>query len=275
MYSLALKLRPKDFSLARFKEKYNELKMRSFVPKFSFSVNYKDFVIKTASTLEEIKEVHRLRREVFTADYGIDDHDFGIDFSRYDMLADHVILVDQKHKRIMATYRLISSLVSREFYSQTEYEMDSLLMNRENKVELSRACVHPEYRTGTAIAMIWRGLGEYVKLTESRYLFGLSSKPCLDQKIALRIADSVSAENVGNEFDISVKCKFKISSRAAPVTCNSSELELPSLLQTYLNAGAKIYGELAYDASFKSVDFFTLLDVQKMEARYFDRYFKG
>ncbi len=275
MYSLALKLRPKDFSLARFKEKYNELKMRSFVPKFSFSINYKDFVIKTADTFEEVKEVHRLRRDLFLSDYQIDDHNFGIDFSRYDMLADHVILVDQKHNRIMATYRLISSLVSREFYSQTEYEMDSLLMNRENKVELSRACVHPDYRTGAAIAMIWRGLGEYVKLTESRYLFGLSSKPCLDSKNALRLADNVSSEHMGDEFDIFVKRKFKVSARPAALICDSSDLELPSLLQTYLNAGAKIYGEPAYDASFKSVDFFTLLDVQKMENRYFERYFKG
>ena len=275
MYSLAKKLRPTKLSLTRFKEKLNELKMRAFVPKISFSIQYKNYLIKTADTFEEIKEMHLLRKEVFAKDYGILDRDFGVDFSREDLIADHVILIHQPTNQIIATYRMISSTFSREFYSQSEYEIDSLVNSRESKVELSRACVHPDFRNGAAITLIWRGLAKYVKESGARYLFGISSMPCPDPRLGALVNSQVSPDSRGNQFEINVKNKFKVPIFQGGFVCVAEDLSLPSLLQAYLSAGAKIYGEPAYDKDFNSIDFFTLLDTQHMNPRHHERYFES
>ncbi|NLP03545.1 MAG: GNAT family N-acetyltransferase [Fibrobacter sp.] len=75
----------------------------------------------------------------------------------------------------MGTYRLISSLFHKKFYSSTEFNLDDIINLPGTKLELGRACVHRDFRTGTPIALLWRGITDYIRETGTKYLFGCSS----------------------------------------------------------------------------------------------------
>jgi putative hemolysin len=53
---------------------------------------------------------------------------------------------------------------------------------------------------------------------------------------------------------------------------NQLNVEPPPLLKGYIRLGAKICGEPAYDARFRTADFLTLLDCQAMSSSYAKRF---
>jgi len=81
---------------------------------------------------------------------------------------------------LLGTYRVLSSRHVRAFYSQSEFKMRGLLNLPGSKLELGRACVHPEHRNGVTITLLWRGISEYLKASRADYLFGCSSIKCTD-----------------------------------------------------------------------------------------------
>jgi hypothetical protein len=47
-------------------------------------------------------------------------------------------------------------------------------------VELGRSCVHPDYRNGAAIRLLWAGIGRFLAQHPDRYLIGCASVPATD-----------------------------------------------------------------------------------------------
>ena len=50
--------------------------------------------------------------------------------------------------------------------------------------------------------------------------------------------------------------------------------QIPSLLRSYISAGAKVYGAPARDLEFQCIDFFTILNLEELNSSYEKRYFK-
>ena len=51
------------------------------------------------------------------------------------------------------------------------------------------------------------------------------------------------------------------------------DLKLPKLFDTYLRIGAKVCGEPVIDRQFKTIDFFVIVDVKNIPAKYFAMFF--
>ena len=139
-------------SLLQFKHKMTGLKLKKFQPKLQFVFDFRNYRVKTAHTTQELKEVLRLRYKVFKSE---DVNDVAYDFDRYDLLGDHILLIDKTENKIIGTYRLLSSQFTNEFYSENEFELTELLEQDKNFLELGRACIHPDHRNGITINLIW------------------------------------------------------------------------------------------------------------------------
>ena len=146
------------------------------------------------------------------------------------------------------------------------------------KIELSRACVASEYRSGIILHLLWRGLAEYVKLTDARYIFGLSSITHFDIRHLQSIYRFLLAKNSWVE-------KSKIQPRDNYAVLNLSGFDfqdvgdkdafpadVPPLLESYLRAGAKVYGGPAWDQEFNCIDLFTIIDLRSTAKKYFKKY---
>ncbi|MDA2918691.1 GNAT family N-acetyltransferase [Desulfobacterota bacterium AH_259_B03_O07] len=256
-------------------------KLRQFKPKVLVFYENRKFIIKSAENAYELEQALNLRYEVFYKEVLNKRAILQIDIDSFDLICDHLIIIDKKSEKVIGTYRFISSTYSEVFYSETEFSIDNLKRATGNKLELGRACVHKDYRTGIGIALLWKGLSEYMKKVDAQYLFGCSSvnttntfeigllykylKELYFSPEELRVYPN--EKNKIRQFDLYLNAIGDISSQIERI-----EELIPALLRGYLKAGSKVCGEPALDWKFGCADFFTILDLERMNKLHEKKY---
>lgn len=257
-------------SLESFKPHHVE-KIHVKVP---LSIDSSRFLVKTVDLKSEFDEVVRLRYEVFFEE-GLDQKNpTAVDIDDFDGICDHLIVQEKTSQAIVGTYRLNSSLFSSRFYSQQEFHMDAFLALPGIKLELGRACIKKEFRNGITIALLWKGIAEYISKTKARWLFGCGSVNTTSPLQIQRIQNFLRKEgHVFEDVPISVTDPFSIWPEANFEDLSGGESEgLPSLMKAYLKAGSRLVEEPAFDKDFQCFDFLTILNTEKMRGAYERRY---
>jgi putative hemolysin len=229
----------------------------SFEPHVRLQLFQGRYSVKTVDHPHELEQALRLRHEVFCAEYGLGRQESGLDLDEFDSICDHLVIRDERSSQIVGTYRLISSLYSSSFYSETEFDLSGFLSLPGHKLELGRACVHPSFRGGIALHLLWRGLAEYIRITGSKYVFGCSSVKATTPSAADRLRGLLErAGHVCSSHGIRPLPSYQLPHEENGGVEVSGELEVPPLLMSYLKAGAKVCGEPALDREFACLDFF-------------------
>lgn len=237
---------------------------KDFKPKIVVRVETENFILKTAETLYEIRQVLKLRHDIFLTELQGKVHHTNLDFDELDQICDHLIIIDKKTFNVVGTYRLISSLYSDKFYSEGEFYIDEFLNQPGVKLELGRACIHKDFRTGSTISLLWKGIVEYIKKTDAKYLFGCASVQTVDPFIAGTILEYLQRENLSSgEYSVKPTEYYQIPLPRPEITSSVDEL-IPALVHSYVKAGAKFYGVPAYDRDFNCFDFFMILKIEEM-----------
>lgn len=266
----------KNFTIHQLQSRLLDLKLKAFEPKIHFAMDFDSYTVKTAETPKELRSVLELRNRVFWQERLGSPAKNTADFDRFDLLADHILLIEKTSGEVIGTYRLISSLFSKEFYTQTEFELDQFLQSPQVKLELSRACIHENFRSGSTISLVWKGLARYIQLSQSEFLFGCSSVDTTHAYIANALVEKLRPEFGSEEFSIRPKIEFQFGKMARPPKLafveNCDEL-IPPLLGSYLKAGAKLHGQPALDRVMQTTDFLTILKVSTMNEKYKRRFF--
>ncbi|NLD92227.1 MAG: GNAT family N-acetyltransferase [Fibrobacter sp.] len=262
---------------AILKTKY--LPVKKFSPKVKLFIERDRFIIKTAENHDELVNVLRLRYEVFYRELLEKRRIYGFDIDRFDFKCDHLIIIDKKSGQFIGTYRLVSSLFAKKFYSETEFDISNILALPGVKLELGRACVHKDYRTGSSIALLWRGITEYMKLTDTQYLFGCSSVKVTDlHEIAsmyqVLARDFMAPSNlfVYPKRRFTIKNFKELNARVSDDDMLSVVEKIPPLIKSYLNMGAHICGEPALDKKFRCADFLTLFNTDTSAEKIHKKY---
>jgi len=287
----AIKLVPKRVKIAagalKNISKTLRFRIRTYQPHVKLHEENSRFVIKTVENGSELMDVLRLRYNVFYSEYvgaKVDEEHRGIDVDKFDTLFDHLAIIDKKADKIVGTYRMNCTKFNDKFYSGKEFKMQSIEELKGDKIELGRACVHPEYRNGTTIAALWKGLGGYMSATGSRYMFGCSSIHTDDTFQIALIHHYLSEYRLKRHRDVRPKKKFKdqklvkmlkktSDARFAPFREAAPSL-IPPLLHSYLKAGGSVCGSPAYDKAFKCYDYLTLIDRATMEPSFIRKFLK-
>ena len=141
--------------------------------------------LSLASTPEEVREVQRLRYKVFIEAMNLSAlaNPEGLDKDEFDDYCDHLIVRDSKTLSVVGTYRVLSPHGARrmgKFYSEQEFDLSRLDNIRGVIAEAGRACIHPDYRSGGVIMMLWAGLAAYMRKERCEYLMGCASVSLAD-----------------------------------------------------------------------------------------------
>lgn len=221
----------------------------------------------------DILAAQRLRYRVFTEEYGATFDGFdGIDRDRYDRHCRHVVVKDRLTGQVIAYTRILTGERARKtggWYSAGEFEMDMVDALPGRVLEIGRTCVHPEYRSGAAIGVLWAQLARILLQEGHRYLIGCASIALSEPGAGAMLAD-LSGRVVD---DVHYRVTPRLSLPAQPLV-DSDHTKLPPLLRTYLSMGAKVCGAPCWDPDFNCADVFILVDVQAIPARYV-RHFMG
>lgn len=242
-------------------------------PNYDILLETKAYTLKTANDKEELLQAFKLRQRSFL-EHQLDGEEF--EFDEYDSVCDHLIIKSNETQEIVGCYRILCSLHTSKFYSQEEFALDNFLKLPGVKLELGRACIDPSHRNGSVIDLLWRGISNYAQLSNAKYLFGCSSVKTVKLTVAYGIMKYLRDGGFYEEcFNIKSVGEYRMDFSGYG-TENESEIKemIPSLLRSYLMAGAKVHGMPAVDREFGCVDYLTILDLDLVTALFKRRYFK-
>lgn len=153
-----------------------------------FEIRNGNHLVRLARDWREVEAALALRYKIFyeemqacpTAEMAMRKQDF----DRYDEVADHLLVLDEKigdgPEAVVGTYRLIKrDAVARcgAFYSAAEYDLGILTSIPDEILELGRSCVDFEYRNRRVINLLWQGIAHYCINYDIRLMFGCASLP--------------------------------------------------------------------------------------------------
>lgn len=257
-------------------------------PNYYFEIEKSNFVIKVASTVEELRQAQRLRHRVFSAVASGFTGD--IDIDDYDQSADHLIVVDKATLNVVGTYRFLLNDKVNKHYSEREFDLTEFLKLPGRKMELGRASVDPSARAGVIITLLWRGIAEYLKISQSEYLFGCSSMWNITTQDMIDLCQAFKAMNLISNVDVlplashwplgfsshthelynsDNKDQKPISDLKAQILFDQY---VPTLVKTYIHVGAKFTAPPAYDPKLKTYEFFGFVETKNIDPAFRKKY---
>ncbi len=227
------------------------------------------YATRLARSAEEIRLAQKLRFEVFNLELNeglVESYLTGLDEDPFDEVCDHLIVEHLSSRQVVGTYRLqtgMNAAAYRGYYSAQEFEFKPFELLRGQIVELGRACVECQHRNLVVLGLLWKGIAEYARKHQARYLLGCSSITSQDPTVgAAAYADLCRRHLAPIEHRTTPLPEFE-----CPLEQLAAEApKIPKLLRAYLTIGAKICGPPALDPQFKTIDFLTLVDLKTLPA---------
>lgn len=229
------------------------------------------YSVKIATSRQEIEKALRLRFDVFNIELGegLDEsYQTQMDEDEFDAQCHHLIVIENHSNEVIGTYRMQDNLMAAAgngFYTQNEFDIHALpeeVLN--NVVELGRACIHRDHRSGRVLYLLWRGLAKYLELSGKRYLFGCCSITSQNPAEGKAVYDFLQATNhLHPTYRVNVRPEYECLSLADQFEF-TNQVNIPQLFRLYLDVGTLVCSKPAIDRTFKTIDFLILLDVHAL-----------
>lgn len=233
----------------------------------------KKFIIKIASTNEELKELYHTRYKEMLCFYNSDlSENSGSDYSIYDEIAKNVIAIDTNTNKIVGSYRIVTTsdlnntFGINSFVCENEYDISKLKQNNNQIMELSRAFINQEYRNGSLLLLLWQFVFNYALENKMKYIIGDASFKSLDP---LDFKEELSYLYYNYPIDDNLEIKSKMPNstmnfmKEEEIDVLKVKQSLPPLIKAYIKFGCCISKEYFIDEPFGSVDVFILVDTDK------------
>jgi putative hemolysin len=225
------------------------------------------YTTRIARTGDEIRAAQALRFEVFNLELNEGLHESyatGLDEDPFDAFCDHLIVEHLPSSQVVGTYRMqtgLSAAAHLDYYSAREFEFDIFERLRRQIVELGRACVQRQHRNLIVLGLLWKGVADYAREKQARYLLGCSSITSQDPAVgASAYADLCRHHLVSHEYRTRPRPEYECCLEALA----ADPAKIPKLLRAYLTMGARICGPPALDREFRTIDFLTMLDLSAL-----------
>ena len=235
-----------------------------------------NLAVTLAQSVREVRDAQRLRYRIFADECGAQrpHRSSGLDEDEFDSYCDHLIVRDTDRDEVVGTYRILTSWKAIEvgqFYSETEFDLTMLKPLVPRLVEVGRFCIHPDYRQGGVLTLLWAGLAQYMMTGRYEYVMGCAS-------ISLEDGGSLATETY---LGLRNTCLSPDGWRVAPhrrYPIDGCHLVghpiLSPLVKGYVRLGAYICGELGWDPQLNTANLFMLLPLSRLNPRY-ARHFLG
>ncbi|NEX18854.1 GNAT family N-acetyltransferase [Thiorhodococcus mannitoliphagus] len=226
--------------------------------------------VEIATSAQEVREAQRLRYRVFGLEMGAKlEGAEGLDSDELDDHCHHLLVRESKSGQVVGCTRILtddSAARLGRFYSEGEFELAAIKQLPGRRLEVGRTCIAPEFRSGSAIAVLWSGLAGFVQIHGFDYLFGCASVPLGEQDLqAAAIMNRLRRQAMAPQ-------SLRVTPRAPLLTAQLSgdvlDAPLPPLVRAYVRLGAKACGEPCRDPDFGVADVLMLLDVDALSPAY-------
>jgi putative hemolysin len=163
-----------------------------------------------------------------------------------------------------------------QFYSIDEYDIAPLLAVRGEILELGRSCISAEYRTRSAMQLMWRGIADYVMFYEIAVMFGCASFPGTDPaEHALPLSYLYYNHLAPPELRPLALPSRHVDMRMmepAAIDGRAALNALPPLIKGYLRLGGFVGDGAVIDQQFNTTDVSIVVKTDWVSSRYYRHY---
>jgi len=235
------------------------------------------YITGIAGTRRCVEEALRLRFKVFNIELGegLDSsRETGLDEDEFDDQMTHLVLFHKRSGELVGTYRMqtvTQAMAAGGIYSAREYDLEQLEPYFDKLVELGRACLAVEHRKLAAIINLWLGIGGFMNLHNSRYLFGCCSLTSANPDDGWRALKTIRRKGyLHPELLLPAKEAYSCGPASRENDPELSAIPLPKLFRAYIRIGSEVISEPAIDREFGTVDFLVLLDGYRVKKKTLD-----
>lgn len=236
--------------------------------------------VRLARTEQDMLAAQRLRYDVFVTELNgtgaLVDHERRLEKDEFDPVFDHLLLVDTRRDMtsldyVVGVYRMLTGQKATElgrYYSETEYDLTALYKSKRSTLELGRSCLHPDYRGGTAMYLLWQGLAQYVVERDLELLFGVASfhgtDPArLTQPLSFLYHSYLAPENLRVRAQADHYQPMDLLP-ADQVDRRKAMQNIPALIKAYLRLGGRVGDGAFVDHAFNTTDVFLIMDTTRL-----------
>ena len=247
------------------------------------------FEVRLAQNEGEIRSAQRLRYQVFYEEMGAIPNPGRAmerrDSDCYDHVSDHLLVIDKKSKdgwgdpQIVGAYRLTrrgALAENQKFYTEMEFDLGALKRYPGEILELSRSCVHPEYRNRAILDMLWLGLGEYITARQIEVMFGCASFPGIDPDDAADALTFLHTYHLAPEAmrPHALPGQYVRMHRrgSGDIDKRQALRQMPPLIRGYVGAGCVVGDGAVIDTAFNTVDICAMVMTNQLSPSYARRY---
>jgi putative hemolysin len=227
--------------------------------------------VELASSRDEVREAQALRYRVFGEELGakLQAGANGLDVDEFDAYCQHLLVREARTGQVVGCTRLLTDHQAQRiggFYSAGEFDLGGIPDLPGRLLEVGRTCIAPQYRQGSAIAVLWSGLAGFVYLHGIDYLFGCASIPLGEEDVqAAAMMNRIRRQAMADQ-------RVRVTPRTPLMTTQVPEdvldAPLPALVKAYVRLGAKACGEPCRDPDFAVADVLMLLAVDDINPTY-------
>lgn len=243
--------------------------------------------IRLAESVGEVRASQRLRYHVFCKEMAAKPSAemvrTGREFDSYDDFCDHLLVFDNSlgsaEEAVVGSYRLMRRESARrrgQFYTLDEYDISALINYPGEILELGRSCVARDYRTGSTMQLLWRGIAEYVFFYNIDLMFGCGSLPGTDpQALALPLSYLYHHHLAPPALrPTAVPSRYVAMNLLPPdsIDIKAALKALPPLVKGYLRLGGYVGDGAVVDAEFGTTDVCIVVKTDLVTEKYYRHY---
>lgn len=213
--------------------------------------------------LKQLKQVQQFRAEQFSTQFGIQ-FENGLDQDLYDLDCEHAVLRDKWSNEIIAytRLRLFQGHQLKQSYSAQEFDL-SAFFHLSNIVEIGRTCVHPGYRNGRALSVLWLNLLPTVLWKmKAKHLIGCVSIHLKDNQARVYHTHQ-QIQQLPENRQVQVKA-HTVYEPKPPAFSFPQDERIPKLFQVYLAMQAKLSTQAFHDQQFNCLDYLVVMQVSEV-----------
>ena len=246
------------------------------------SFNHGSIELKIIDNTDQL--MHKVKKLRYESFFGESDK-VKYDSDEFDKLCDHLVAIDKSisDDYVVGTYRLLLKpkfVKSQKFYSQSEFNISKLTKKKSlTLLEAGRSCVHKNYRDGSVIKLLWRGLATYIVKNQVDIVFGCASFPSSNHNLFRNQLSYLKHFHSSPKY-LKTKPLWKLKVKSKTIDkklLNSNEefRKLPPLIKAYIRVGAFVGSGAIVDKEFDTTDVLIVLETKKMLKRYSNLYLKN
>jgi putative hemolysin len=231
----------------------------------------KGFQVKTLESLQEIERLFEFRKRIFRDVGYISDNR---QLSTFDLVADHLAVIDKYSGNFIASYILVSSKNSNVFGCDKRWVFDELKNSNFDILELAWLCVDSIYITKRIwLLLLLRGVREYTITSGEHYYFGSASIPTNDLESISQIYFYLNKEKLtSDKFNVYPKETVNLIKVSEDTYWGDDAVKrlIPKLFFWYFKLGGKAAKQPIILSHVNRTDFFMYGETQFAIHRYTD-----